>query len=387
VEQAANDRRFANATVKVSGGGTMAAIEEYADASTPDLIMLEVTGNRDVIVNELNSLAEVCDSGTKVIIVGQVNDIILYRELMAMGVSEYLVAPLSYIGVMESISGLYNSEDGGKAGHVISFIGSRGGCGSSTICQNTAWELAKMVSSNITLIDMDMPFGTAAMNLDVGSSNNIADAFASDSFDDMMLPSLLTKCTDNLSLIASPASLRDTWSFPDQAVSDTLGVLQRSLPLVMFDLPHTWNPLLETIISNSDELIIITPPDLTGLRNTKNIMRALGSRGNDSPARLVINKVSMPGRKEIPPEDFSRALETVASATIKFDVGLFTAAADNSRMISEEEPNAAPVQAFRTLAKLATNPEEKVTDAKGASAADTGGFMGIINALKDIRAR
>ena len=58
-------------------------------------------------LDELDRLAEVCDPATKVVVVGRTNDVELYRELMRRGASEYLVAPLSPLQLIEVISGLY----------------------------------------------------------------------------------------------------------------------------------------------------------------------------------------------------------------------------------------------------------------------------------------
>jgi response regulator of citrate/malate metabolism len=52
-------------------------------------------------------LSEVCDPGTKVIVIGAANDIALYRELMRRGVSEYLVPPLGTLQLIAAITALY----------------------------------------------------------------------------------------------------------------------------------------------------------------------------------------------------------------------------------------------------------------------------------------
>ena len=67
----------------------------YREASTPNLIILESLQDHNTMLAELDRFAEVCDAGTKVIVIGHVNDVLLYRQLVTRGVSEYLVMPLS----------------------------------------------------------------------------------------------------------------------------------------------------------------------------------------------------------------------------------------------------------------------------------------------------
>ena len=83
IEQAAQDRRLAKAHVTVQMGGAHAAVAFYKNASTPNLIIIESLLDRTDMLGELDRLAEVCDPGTKVIAIGHVNDLLLYRELVA----------------------------------------------------------------------------------------------------------------------------------------------------------------------------------------------------------------------------------------------------------------------------------------------------------------
>ena len=70
--------------------------------------MLEATANRDILIEQLEELSNFCDAGTKVIVLGRVNDILLYRQLMARGVSEYLVAPFTAVEFVQAVSNLFH---------------------------------------------------------------------------------------------------------------------------------------------------------------------------------------------------------------------------------------------------------------------------------------
>ena len=111
VDTFATDRRISRAHVKSHMGGTRAAIEFYQSAPTPNVIIVECDLGGDELIAELNHLANVCDAETRVIVVGNKNDVLLYRRLMKFGVSEYLVAPLTTVDLIGAIGEMFTAPD------------------------------------------------------------------------------------------------------------------------------------------------------------------------------------------------------------------------------------------------------------------------------------
>src|SRR5580698_3028777 len=98
VQSAGEDRRLGKAHLKIQMGGMAAAIEAYRTAPTPNVIILETEGRSDILAG-LDQLATVCDSGTRVVVIGRVNDVALYRELVRRGVRDYVLAPVNALDV------------------------------------------------------------------------------------------------------------------------------------------------------------------------------------------------------------------------------------------------------------------------------------------------
>src|SRR3569833_2034750 len=121
--RAGADRRLAKAHVNVQLGGINAASDHYHGQVTPNLLIVETRLNGAAALEELDKLAEVCDPTTKVIVVGRVNDVELYPELMRRGASEYLVAPLNPLHLIEVISGLYLDPEAAPIGSVVALVG------------------------------------------------------------------------------------------------------------------------------------------------------------------------------------------------------------------------------------------------------------------------
>jgi len=143
IQSAGEDRRLGKAHVKIQMGGITAAIEAYRGSPTPNVIMLEADGHGDSILTGLDALAEFCDAGTRVVVVGRTNDVVLYRELVRRGVSDYMISPVGTIDVVRSICGLFSAPDAKPVGRVIAVVGAKGGVGASTISHNIAWAVAK----------------------------------------------------------------------------------------------------------------------------------------------------------------------------------------------------------------------------------------------------
>jgi pilus assembly protein CpaE len=356
IEAAAADRRMARAHVKVHMGGIGAAAEFYQSAATPNLIVVESRLPRDRLDAELDRLAEVCDSGTKVVVIGHVNDVDLYRDLVQRGVSEYLVAPVHLMRVIQAVSDLYNERASKPLGRTIAFIGGKGGVGSSMVAHNVAWAIARDLENDVVVADLDLAFGTAGLDFNQDPTQGIAEAINSpDRVDDIFLDRLLARCADHLNLLAAPATLDRTYDFDESTFDRILDVAQAGAPAVVIDLPHVWTSWVRKTLLSADEVVLTVEPDLANLRNAKNLSDLLRqARKNDSPPRLVINKTGLAKRPEIKVEDFASALSLTPAAVIPFDAQLFGNAANNGQMIAETDAKSPVVGIFEQLALALT---------------------------------
>jgi len=356
VQAAIGDRRMSKTHVKQNMGGAAAAVEAYRHAPTPNVIVLEATADRDLLVEQLDELSHSCDAGTKVVILGRVNDIVLYRQLMARGVSEYLVAPFSAVEFVQAISNLFRTPGAKPLGRVISVVGAKGGVGSSTIAHNLSWALATRLEMATIVADFDLGFGTAGLDYNQDPPQGVAEAvFAPERVDATLIDRLLSKCGDNLSLLAAPATLDRLYDFSETSFDSVVDTLRASTPWIVLDLPHAWTGWTRRMLVGSDEVVVVAGPDLANLRNAKNIIdNVRGSRPHDYPPRLIINGVGMPRRPEISVADFAKTVEMEPFAVIPHDAKLFGAAANNGQMIAEIEPRGKTAELFADLANEVT---------------------------------
>jgi pilus assembly protein CpaE len=362
VAAAISDRRMAKAHVKQNMGGAAAAVEAYRSAPTPNVVVLEAPASRDALLGQLEELAEYCDAGTKVVVLGKLNDIVLYRQLIARGVSEYLVAPFGVVDFIQAVSQLFSVPGAKPLGRVIAVVGAKGGVGASAIAHNLAWSLASVTEMATIIADLDLAFGTAGLDYNQDPPQGVAEAvFAPDRVDATLVERLLSKCGEKLNLLAAPATLDRVLDFSEASFDSLLDAMRASTPWIVLDVPHLWSAWARRILVSADEVIVVASPDLANLRNTKNLIdNVKGARLNDAPSRLVLNGVGMLKRPEIAAADFAKAVETEPTAIIPHDAKLFGAAANNGQMIAEIEPNGKTAQIFVDLAStLAGRPETR----------------------------
>jgi pilus assembly protein CpaE len=349
---AAADRRMDKTHVKVHMGGVAAAIEAFRGAPTPNLIILETLGDRRQLVGQLESLADSCDPGTKVVVIGHENDISLYRELISRGVSDYVVAPLDVLGFIARISELYTAA-AEALGRIVAVTGAKGGVGASCVAHNLAWSIARGLQMQTVIADLDLPFGTAGLDFNQDPPQGIAEAvFAPDRVDANLIDRLLSKCSDQLSLLAAPATIDRLYDLPESAYDAIIDVLRATSPCTLLDVPHQWTAWTRRMLVGADEVAIVAAPDLASLRNTKSLLDALRqARRLDAAPKIILNMVGVPRRPEIAPGDFAKAIEIDLAAIIPFEPKLFGSAANNGQMIAEVEAGSKIVETFDGLGR------------------------------------
>jgi len=360
------DRRMSKAHVKVQMGGMIAALEAYKNSATPNVILIEHLGSGVDLIAGLDNLSAVCDAGTKVIVVGRLNDIVLYRELVRRGISDYVVAPLSPIDLVRTFSGLFSAPDAEPLGRVLAVIGAKGGVGASTVAHNIAFAVARDLRLNAVVADLDLAFGTAGLDFNQDPSQGIADAvFSPERVDAAYIDRLLSKCTDHLSLLAAPATLDREYDFNADAFEPIFDALRGTVPYIVLDIPHLWTAWAKRTLLSSDEVLFVAAPDLANLRNAKNMFDFVkGARPNDRPPLYLLNQTGMPKRPEVRGSDFAKALEVEPAANIPFDPQLFGTAANNGQMIAEVNASHKITETFLSLAKTLTGRTEAKTAKK-----------------------
>src|SRR6516165_2122237 len=184
-------------------GGIAKAIEYLSEQRSPNLLLVDISGV-ELPLSKIQELADVCEPGTNVIAIGDRNDVALFRDLQDSGVSNYLVKPVTRDLLARAVAPKVNgSGDMGRAplklGKMVSFIGARGGVGTTTIAANFAWHLANRQSRRVALVDLDIQHGDCNLLFNIDTTPGLRDALANPlRVDPLLLERIMTQHGERL---------------------------------------------------------------------------------------------------------------------------------------------------------------------------------------------
>lgn len=327
------DRAFAMARIEVRPGGLAAAAEAYGERPSPQLVIVEEADDDAAMLAGLDRLAEVCDAGTRVVVIGALNDIDLFRTLMARGVSEYLVAPVETPRLAAAIARLFADPEAAPRGKVLAFWGARGGVGASTLAQNVAHQLGRRMAEPAIYLDLDLAFGASLLAFNVDPRQTAADALGQpERLDAVLLDRLLVTYDDAVRVLASAADPRQAQIATLDGVDRLLDLAASLAPVVVADLPRLWCDWTEHTLAIAAEAVVVATPDLAALRETKTVLEALAPR-RATPARLALNKLDLYRKTQLSPKDFTETLGIAPSLALGFEPQAFGEAANTGQML------------------------------------------------------
>ncbi|RWB51821.1 AAA family ATPase [Mesorhizobium sp.] len=346
------DRRMARASVTIREGSVTEAAAFYRGTPSPNLVIVESSDDREQLMAGLDALALECITGTEVIVIGHSNDIDLYRQLLAAGVSDYLLAPLEPMALVAAVSRCFRDSSEAKLGRIIAFVGAKGGAGSSTIAHNVAAAMAERSDTDVLVADLDLQFGTLGLAFDIEAPRGMADVLeGAERVDEVLLKRIAVQHSERLHLLPAAAVFDRSFDLNDSEVDRLLDVARSASWNLVLDLPHLWTPWTKKMLLSADEIVITATPDLASMRNAKNMIDILkNARPNDPPPRLVLNKVGTPKLPEIETKDFTAAVGLKQNVSVPFDPQTFGKAANEGRMVTELARNSKGARAMCELA-------------------------------------
>ncbi len=348
------DRRLAKTHASFFDGGIEAATRQYDANPSPDLLIIESRDGAEAIFAQLDNLAHVCRAETHLVLISSHNDVGLYRALTKQGVREYLPHPVVVEHLLESVIAVCADPDELKLGRLISFIAASGGAGSTTLANNVAWCLGKLYDGEATLVDLDLVFGTMAMDFNLESPENAAQALAqADRLDEQLLARILGKYNDNLGVLTAPGDCATSAEIDLEAMETMLKQLRQNANWVVADLPHYWSGWVRHALDASDEIVVTAVPTLASLRNAKSVIEThTPRRRNDAPVRFVLNPVGRSPKTDIPAKDFAATLGAALAVIMPHDPGIFSEAANTGHMVGEAPRAKAVIDQLNILASL-----------------------------------
>ena len=355
VEGLRNEREFAKVKLSVMFGGLPRAIKHYHDNPSPRVMIVEDPSTIEQLLKNLEGLAEVVEPGRKVIVIGSINDVQVYRRLVSQGVTEYMVAPVTTQQLVETIAEAVADPTAQSRGRLIACMGARGGVGNTTVATNLAWSLGELTKEETILLDMDLNFGSAALAMNLDPKQSLGEALADyDRLDTVLLERFMVEHDEYLSVLSTQGTLKDNFRASVEAVEKLIDLARQMASYVVVDLPRQWNDWAAGVLVLADEVVLTATPDLTNLRDCKMLVDWLrGRRGEQANLRLIINKLDAAKKTQLSLKDMQESMKLAPIGTILFEPALFGQLSNNGQVFGEGAKSHKCTATFRQLA-LAT---------------------------------
>ncbi|MCW5749867.1 MAG: AAA family ATPase [Alphaproteobacteria bacterium] len=366
LQQVALERRIDGAVIY--DGGISAALEEITSMSLPDLLIVDV-GDSPTAVTDVSALATACRKSSKLVVIGEINDVHLFRDLLGAGASDYLVKPVNryqlLAAVLESSPQQTQQKTAERLGQLVVCIGARGGVGTTTTAVGLAWMIAQERAQKVALVDLDLQFGTVALSFNVGAGRGLREALEQPArIDSLFIERATEKVSDNLFVLGSEEPLEDELAIDLAAPSLLLHELRERFDWVVVDMPRGANMLHRQVLAEATRVVVLAEMTLPGIRDAIRLNALVHDCAPGAEAFFVtLDRGNAKGQR-IGPKDFEKSVGRPISVALPWDATAVQQAAAQAR----------PVPAISKTSKLSHGYHELLDKVAGKNVAAKGKF-------------
>ncbi len=344
---------------KCHKGGLRNAVQTLSVSASPSILLVDLSECGDPL-SDINALAEVCEPGTVVLAVGQVNDVRLYRDLVASGIQDYLIKPLTeemlrdaLIQAQTTFSAPRSSSDSKAArDHVMTaVVGTRGGVGASTIATSLAWMFSTEHKLPTALLDLDVHFGTGALTMDLEPGRGLTDAIDNPSrIDGLFIERAMVRANDHLAVLSAEAPIHTPLMTDGSAFVQLEDEFRQAFDMTVVDLPRNMLINFPHILNGADVFVLATELTLASARDAIRILSWVSSHAEHMRPIIVANRVAQ-GTGEISRADFEASIERKIDYVIPADVKAAVHAAKLGQVFVEANRSSKATAVLRDLGK------------------------------------
>ena len=333
------DWRFGRVSMGIRGDDLDQAIDHYSRRKSPTLVIIQTDTTNDVFQSRLADLADVCDEGTAAIIIGPVNDVQLYRHLTNIGISDYLVAPVASEDLINAIASSLQNIVGSVDSHLMSFIGVKGGVGTTCVSAIAAECMANHFTAKTLILDAAGANSTLWNHFEFSPSGTLIEAARAVVDHDMdALDRLFIKKSDYLTALNIGAENILDNTIATEAFEILLDHCLSIFPYVVMDLSSASQKIKRLCLTRSNSIKIVSTPRVPDLSLTKMMLKEIGDMpGSDSrKPSLIINKINRAKANDVASKDVKETFLDQAIIEFPWDGDLFSNAENNGVPLSTQ---------------------------------------------------
>ncbi len=284
----------------INRGNSRTAIAAMKKMPSPRVLVVDISGDEQPM-SALNALSEVVEPDVRVLVIGDRQDVDLYRQLTrSLGVAEYLYKPLNAEVVAQHfgpfVTGVSAAAAPAQGGRILAFTGVCGGAGATTLAANLAWYLATEVKRHTVLLDANLHTGTAAMLLGAKTGGGLRLALENPKrVDELFMERIAEPASERLSVIAGEEKLTEQPAIAEGAPHHLLQRLKQRYNYVVLDVPMAPLPWCGELLEMARQRVLVMEPTLQAVRDALRAM-ALPMGGQQTRKSLIVlNKLGAPG--------------------------------------------------------------------------------------------
>ncbi|MCC6597240.1 MAG: type II secretion protein ATPase [Alphaproteobacteria bacterium] len=373
----AADWRFARVKMEIHEGDVKAAIASMSTQASPNLMIIQTETIDAGFTDNLVELAGCCDEGTAAIVIGPDNDVNLYRRLIDMGVSDYIVRPVETPVLANIIAKTMIEKIGVTGSRLVAFLGAKGGVGVSMLSAAVACGVSDILEQKTALFDLAGGWSTFGVGLGFEPTATLAQAMrVAENNEEDSLKRMLFRASERLSVLATGGDSMLGSAVDAAPLEKLIDMLMVRYPVVIVDLSQAPETLRRIVLSRANQIIVAATPTLPALRLARGLMSELKDMrgGSAEGLDLVINMQGMAGASEVPKGEIEKAMECSVAAFIPFDSKMFLGNENESRKLTEDK-NARALIEKTLLPVVGKTLDIFGKEDKRVSAAAKSGFM------------
>lgn len=381
------DWRFARITGDVQSGGIDNAIEYYSNYESPDLIVIQCDNVDDSLTEKLEALAGHCDENTSAMIIGPVNDVTLYRKLIGMGVSEYVVKPLEKEQFANDLAATLIEMVGETSSRLIGVIGTKGGVGTTVLSEALSWSLADGLTQKTFLMDASAGWSTLSIGMNFEPATTLSEAVrAAVEENDDSLSRMIHEAGDKLSVLSSGGDVMLEDAISVEGYEELIDYIMVRYPIVVVDLSAASANLQQLIMRRAHEIVMVATPTLASIRAARTMLQEIKDlRGGtaEKEVKIIVNKQKEASKGEVTKAQIEEGLERSVDLEIAFDANLFSETENEQKKLSEVKGGEKITEGLIELIRgvIPTSPLSAASnDTKETKDGGIGGFLNKLTA-------
>jgi pilus assembly protein CpaE len=297
-------------TFDLKRGDIFSAIKLLKDNTELHSVIVDISNVEDPF-SALEDLSRVCPADVPVAVIGDRTDLAFYRAIMDLGVLEYLAKPMTRDAVQTILRPKLFGDalpDTDRGGHVVAICGAQGGAGATSIAVNFALQLADTTKAKVVLLDLHLQGGETAIMLGVQPGPGLRIALEDPlRVDELFLDRAAIVVNDRVRLIAADEDLTAELHITEAGMRHVIGLLRKRFNYIVVDVPVPLTPAIQAVIGISRHVLVLLEAEVTGLRNAKNLRKAVTELSGKNRVFTVLNRYNQPGG--LPLETITRGLE------------------------------------------------------------------------------